>query len=73
MLFRSEEKARAWMTKAGTALVGVMTLDQCWAISETWYAGRLDLGYQRPPVEHYQSLLAGVGLVGNAWSLTPPA
>ncbi len=60
------------MAEAGAPLVGVMTLDQCWAISETWYRGRLEPGYRRPPLDHFQSLLAGVGLVGDLWSLTPP-
>ena len=58
------------MTEAGTSLAGVMTLDQCWAVSATWYAGRLGMNYQRPPLEHFQSLLHGEGLVGDAWSLT---
>ncbi len=65
--------ARNWMTDAGTSLAGSMTVEQCWALSETWYAGRLDLGYRRPPLDTFQSLLQGVGLVGDAWSLTPPA
>jgi hypothetical protein len=49
-----------------------MTLDQCWSLSETWYAGRLDLGYERPAMEHFQRLLREAGLVGDGWSLTPP-
>lgn len=50
-----------------------MTLDQCWRLSATWYAGRLDAGYERPPAEHFQRLLRGVGLAGDAWSLAAPA
>ncbi len=61
------------MTEAGTSLAGVMTLDQCWSVSATWYAGRLGADYQRPPLEHFQSLLHGEGLLGDAWSLTPPS
>jgi len=57
------------MTEAGTSLAGMMTLDQCWSVSETWYAGRLAMNYQRMPLEHFQSLLREVGLVGDAWSL----
>jgi hypothetical protein len=49
-----------------------MTLDQCWRLSETWYAGRLAREYDRPAREHFQRLLAAAGLVGDAWSLTPP-
>ena len=63
--------ASTWMTETGTSLAGVMTLDQCWALSETWYEGRLDLDYQRPPHEHFQGLLRSVGLEGDTWSLTP--
>jgi hypothetical protein len=46
-----------------------MTLDQCWSLSRTWYAGRLDLDYRRPGVEHFQALLGAAGLVGDAWAL----
>lgn len=60
------------MTEAKASLAGVMTLDQCWAISETWYEGRLDLDYERPPLAHFQGLLRGVGLVGDTWALEPP-
>ena len=60
------------MTEAKASLAGVMTLDQCWAISETWYEGRLDLDYERPPLEHFQGLLRRVGLVGHTWALAPP-
>ena len=48
-----------------------MTLDQCWSISETWYEGRLDVDYERPPVAHFQALLGAAGLAGDAWSLSP--
>jgi len=50
-----------------------MTLDQCWALSERWYEGRLDLDSQRPAAAHYQALLSGAGLTGEAWSLIPPS
>jgi len=49
-----------------------MTLDQCWALSENWYAGRLGANYERPPAAHFQALLGAVGLTGDAWSLAPP-
>jgi|GraSoi2013_100cm_1033763.scaffolds.fasta_scaffold199513_1 hypothetical protein len=61
------------MTEAGRSLAGVMSLDQCWQVSETWYAGRLDLGYQRPALDDFQSLLRRAGLAGDAWSLRAPA
>jgi hypothetical protein len=60
------------MSGAKENMASSMTLDQCWALSENWYAGRLDVGYQRSPLDHYQRLLRGVGLVGDAWALSPP-
>ena len=60
------------MTGKGESLVGCMTLDQCWTLSETWYAGRLDRHYQRPRLDSFQELLRRAGLVGEAWSLTKP-
>ncbi len=59
--------------EAGTSLAGIMTLDQCWALSEAWYERRLELDYERPPLEHFQALLRSVQLEGDAWSLTPPS
>jgi hypothetical protein len=56
---------------AGEPMAASMTLDQCWSISETWYEGRLDLDFERPPVDHFQALLRDAGLVGDAWSLSP--
>jgi hypothetical protein len=60
------------MKSVRETLATSMTLDQCWTISETWYAGRLDVDYQRPPLDHFQRLLREAGLVGEAWSLSPP-
>ena len=60
------------MMGKGESLAGCMTLDQCWTLSETWYAGRLDRHYQRPRLDSFQELLREVGLVGEAWSLTGP-
>jgi len=54
-------------------MAAFMTLDQCWRLSRTWYEGRLDLGYQRRPVDQSQALLGAVGLTGDAWSLSSPA
>ena len=60
------------MMSFGEALAASMALDQCWTLSETWYEGRLDVDYERPPLEHFQRLLGHAGLVGEAWSLAPP-
>jgi hypothetical protein len=46
-----------------------MTLDQCWAISETWYEGRLEPSYAPPAVAERQAVLARAGLAGPEWSL----
>ena len=73
LLFRSEETARSWATAAGEPLAAFMTLDQCWRLSRTWYEGRLDLDYERRPVDQSQALLGAVGLTGEAWTLSPPA
>jgi len=72
LLFRSEEAAGAWAS-AGEPMAAFMTLDQCWRLSRTWYEGRLDLDYERRPVDQSQALLGAVGLTGDAWSLSSPA
>ena len=73
LLFRSEEVARSWATPAGEPVAAFMTLDQCWRLSRTWYEGRLDLDYERRPLDQSQALLGAMGLTGDAWSLSPPA
>jgi hypothetical protein len=60
------------MSSAGETFAASMTLDQCWIISETWYAGRLDVDYRRPAIDHLQSLLRRAGLGGDVWSLVRP-
>jgi hypothetical protein len=71
LLFRSEEAAGAWAL-AGEPMAAFMTLDQCWRLSRNWYEGRLDVEYERRPVDHFQALLGAAGLTGDAWSLSPP-
>jgi hypothetical protein len=46
-----------------------MSLDQCWAISETWYEGRLELAYRPPGIAERQAVFVRAGLVGPAWAL----
>jgi hypothetical protein len=58
------------VTARGESLAGFMTLDQCWTLSDGWYAGRLDRHYQRPPLDRFQELLNRAGLVGEGWLLT---
>jgi hypothetical protein len=54
-------------------MAAFMTLDQCWTLSRTWYEGRLDLDFERRPLERSQALLGAVGLTGEVWSLSPPS
>jgi hypothetical protein len=56
----------------GETIAAFMTVQQCWRLSRTWYEGRLELGYQRRPVERSQALLGEAGLTGEEWSLVPP-
>ncbi len=58
-----------WATATAKPLAAMMTLGQCWAISETWYEGRLDRAYAPPTVAQRQAVLARAGLVGPEWSL----
>jgi hypothetical protein len=46
-----------------------MTIDQCWRLSATWYAGRLDLDHVPQTTAERQAQLAAVGLVGPDWEL----
>lgn len=47
-----------------------MTLDQCWAMAQRWYAGRMDPGWRGRSPEAAQAILEAAGLTGPFWRMT---
>jgi len=67
LFFRSEEMARAWCAGRGTTLRPLVTIDQLWTLSTTWYATRLTAESRRPKAEEMRSIFASIGLEDEFW------
>ena len=66
-LFRSEEHVRRWLgDRTPGAILPVAGLA---APARTWWADRLDPGWQPHTREQNQSILDGLGLSGPFWQL----
>lgn len=68
LFFRSEEMARAWCDARGTALRPLVTMDQLWALSTTWYSTRLEGESRRPKAEEMPVIFAAIGLHDDHWN-----
>ncbi len=67
LVFRSEEHVGRWID-SGHPEGERMTLDQLWALSKEWFAGRHLLEWKKRTAEESEELLRGVGLTGAFWS-----
>lgn len=47
-----------------------MTLDQCWAVSRDWYAGRMEPGWRGRSAQAAQAIFEAAGLTGPFWAMT---
>jgi hypothetical protein len=61
VFLRSEDHAAAG---------AVATLAQMWALTQRWYAGRLEPAFRRKRPDEYQRMLDDVGLTGEFWALS---
>ena len=46
-----------------------MPIQKCWELARRWYAGRLEIDWQRPDQAQIQQLFAELGLEGEFWDL----
>ena len=67
VFFRSEERVREWCTAHDHPLRPIVTMDQLWRLSESWYSNRLDPESRRPPPAEMVEIFAGIGLDGDFW------
>ena len=67
LFFRSEERVREWCAERGTAMRPLVTMDQLWQLSTTWYSTRLQENSRRPKPEEMRMIFASIGLHGDFW------
>jgi hypothetical protein len=67
LLFRSEETVAGWCAARGIPLRPLITLEQLWSLSLTWYGNRLTVDSRRPGPDEMAGIFAGLGLEGPFW------
>jgi hypothetical protein len=70
LFFRSEEQVRRWCAARGSAVNPLVSMDQLWALSTTWYGTRLQENSRRPRPDEMRGIFAGLGLKGDFWDPT---
>ena len=68
LFFRSEDEVSAWCETHGLPQRPVVTMDQLWALSTTWYENRLEADSRRPKPEEIPGIFAAVGLTDDSWN-----
>ena len=67
-LFRSEEHIRRWLgSREPGATIPVAKLSE---LAHAWWSDRLDPDWRPHTREQNQTILAGLGLVGEFWRLS---
>ncbi len=70
LFFRSEEMVRAWCAAHGYPLRPLVSMEQLWRLSTTWYGTRLQAEARRPRPAEMAAIFASLGLVGDFWDPT---
>jgi hypothetical protein len=60
----------AWLQRTGQPRGALVTLEEIWALSQLWYAGRLSPEWRGRSAQEAQAILDEVGLSGDFWRLT---
>jgi hypothetical protein len=68
-IFCSEACVHDWLARTGNERGYVMDLATLWRLARSWYAGRMERGYQRREPIEAESYFASVGLAGPFWGL----
>ena len=67
LFFRSEERVREWCAAHDYPLRPLVTIEQLWKLSVTWYATRLQADSRRPQPSEMRAIFASLGLVDEFW------
>ncbi len=70
LFFRSEERVREWCTAQGSPVRSIVTIDQLWNLSVTWYSTRLSEESRRPKPDEMNEIFANLSLEGEFWDPT---
>jgi hypothetical protein len=66
-LFCSQDCIDDWLVSNGRSRGYVMDVETLWTLASGWYAGRLDVGYQRREPSESAAFLREVGLIDPFW------
>lgn len=67
LLFRSEEDIKDWCREQGMPLGQVLTLEQVWQLSQSWYGSRLEAEYTGRTAVEAEKIFRQVGLADPFW------
>ena len=70
LFFRSEEQVKEWCERRGVPMRPLVSIDQLWTLSTTWYGTRLQADSRRPKPDEMRGIFAGLGLEGDFWDPT---
>ena len=68
LFFRSEEHVNRWCATHGVPQRPLISLDQLWCLSVTWYGNRLTVESRRPAPDEMVQIFAGIGLDDPFWN-----
>jgi hypothetical protein len=68
LIFRSEEHLDRWLA-AGHPAGERMTIDQQWALANSWFAGRHETAWTKRTPAEAETVLRDCGLTGTFWRL----
>jgi hypothetical protein len=69
LLFRAEENITEWSRIQKMPRGQLLTLDQVWELSRSWYADRLSTDYAGRTADQVERIFRGVGLSNSFWQL----
>jgi hypothetical protein len=67
LFFRSEEDVNEWCKINNIPRRPIISLEQLWQLSVTWYENRLTVESRRPAPGEMVQIFADIGLVGPFW------
>lgn len=70
LVFRSEDHLDRWLQQRSLPRGGTLTLEQCWALADAWYAEKHQPDWRRYRPEEAQAIFERVGLTGPFWRLS---
>jgi len=56
-----------WCEERSVPRGAIVSLDQCWRLSQAWYPGRLTAEWRRMNAAETQATFDSLGLTGDFW------